>query len=169
MPVQPLRNIPNGTNLFLDANVLIYGLSGKSAECRQLLERCSREEVTGISMYEVVNNATHRFMLMEVHSKGLINNPKPKDLKGNCAVIRQLTDYWQKTMRLLSLNLLLIGLDEPMVRAAELERQQGCLLTNDSMIISCMRNWGIGMLATNDGDFEPVAGITVYKPNDVVA
>ena len=136
MPVQPLRNTPNGTNLFLDANVLIYGLSGQSAECRQLLERCSREEVTGISMYEVVNNATHRFMLMEAHSKGLINNPNSKALKGKCAVIRQLTDYWQKTVRLLSLNLLLIGLDEPMVRAAELERQQGCLLTNDSMIIS---------------------------------
>ena len=119
-------------------------------------------------MYEVVNNATHRFMLMEAHSKGLINNPNSKALKGKCAVIRQLTDYWQKTVRLLSLNLLLIGLDEPMVRAAEMERQQGCLLTNDSMIISCMRNWGIAMLATNDSDFEAVAGITVYKPNDVL-
>ena len=168
MPVQPLPSVPDGTNLFLDANILIYGLSGQSNECRQLLERCSREEVTGISMYEVVNNATHRFMLMEVHSKRLIANPTPKNLKGNCTIIRQLTDYWQKTIRLLSLNLLLIELDEAMIRAAESERQQGCLLTNDSMIVACMRNWGISMLATNDGDFQSVAGITVYKPNDVM-
>src|SRR5438094_7687179 len=99
MPVQPLPSVPDGTNLFLDANILIYGLSGQSAECRHLLEKCSREEVTGISMYEVINNATHRFMLMEVHAKGLINRPSASNLKGNCNVIRQLTDYWQKTVR----------------------------------------------------------------------
>src|SRR5437870_2825078 len=115
MPALQLPTIPDGTNLFLDANILIYGLSGQSAECRQLLEKCSREEVTGISMYEVINNATHRFMLMEVHAKGLMNRPKPSDLKGNCNIIRQLSDYWQKTARILNLNLLLIGLDEAMI------------------------------------------------------
>jgi predicted nucleic acid-binding protein len=167
MPALPLPSVPDGTNLFLDANILIYGLSGQSAECRHLLEKCSREEVTGISMYEVINNATHRFMLMEVHARGLISKPKPSDLKGNCRVIRQLTDYWEKTVRLLNLNLLLIGLDEPMIRAAEPERQSGCLLTNDSMIVACMRSWGIGALATNDTDFERVPGITVYKPHDI--
>ena len=104
---------------------------------------------------------------MEAQSKGLINNPTPRNLKGNCAVIRQLTDYWQKTVRLLNMNLLFLGLDDTIVRAAETERQSGCLLTNDSMIVSCMRNWGISVLATNDSDFVNLTGIIVYKPNDV--
>ena len=168
MPAQPLPAVPNGTDLFLDANILIYGLSGQSVECRELLVRCSREEVTGICMYEVLNNATHRFMLMEAKSKGLLAKPTPKDLKGNCAVIRQLADYWQKTLRMLNLNLLLLPLDDPILRGGEPERQTACLLTNDSMIISCMRNWKITVLATNDTDFLNVTGITVYKPTDVI-
>ncbi len=166
MATLPLPSVPNGTDLFLDANILIYGLSGQSTECRQLLERCTREEVTGISMHEVINNATHRFMLMEAHSRRLLVNPTPRHLKGNCAVIRQLTEYWQKTLRLLSMNLLLIGLDEIVIRSAEPERQGGCLLTNDSMIVSCMKNLGIVALASNDADFDRVSGITVYKPTD---
>jgi predicted nucleic acid-binding protein len=167
MPAQPLPTVPNGTDLFLDANILIYGLSGKSAQCRQLLERCSREEVTGICMHQVINDATHRFMLAEAESKGLLPKANAKTVKGNCTVIRQLNDYWLKTVRLLNMNFLLLNLDEKILQGAEAERQGGCLLTDDSMIVSCMRNWGITVLATNDGDFSNVAGITVYKPTDV--
>jgi hypothetical protein len=38
----------------------------------QLLERCSREDVTGLALFETVNEVTHRFMIAEALSKGLI-------------------------------------------------------------------------------------------------
>jgi hypothetical protein len=65
MPTQPLRALPNGSDAFIDANICIYGLNGQSLECRQLLDRCSREALAGIAAFTGLNEATHRFMLAE--------------------------------------------------------------------------------------------------------
>jgi predicted nucleic acid-binding protein len=167
MPFQSLINLPDGSDVFIDANILVYGLSGQSAQCRQLLERCSREEVTGITPFTILNEATHRFMLAEAHSRGLIRAESARALRENFTCIPGLTAYWRDTQRLLSLNLLLLPLDEAILRAAQSERQQASLLTNDSMIASCMRLYGISTLATNDEDFERVQGIAVYRPDDL--
>src|SRR2546426_854406 len=51
--------------------------------------------------------------------------------------------YWRDTERILNLNILLLPTNEAIVRNAQSERQQSNLLTNDSMILSCMRNYGI--------------------------
>src|SRR5437899_12706854 len=73
--VQPLTSVSTGSDIFIDANIFVYGLNGVSTQCLRLLERCSREEVTGISLFEIVNEATHVFMLGEARSKGLIAPP----------------------------------------------------------------------------------------------
>jgi predicted nucleic acid-binding protein len=39
----------------------------------------------------------------------------------------------------------------------------------DSMIVACMREYGIQALASNDGDFEHVNGIRVFGPTDLPA
>ena len=71
MALRPLSNLPDQSFVIIDANVFIYALSGRSAECRHLFERCLREEVTGIALFETVNEVTHRFMIAEALSKGL--------------------------------------------------------------------------------------------------
>ena len=167
MPVQSLERIPNGSDVFIDANIFIYGLGGLSAHCRQFLDRCSREEVIGVSLFEIVNNATHRFMLAEAHSKSLISRQLASDLRGKFKHVPSLTTYWQNTERILNLNLLLIAIDESIIRAAHSERRSTGLLTNDSMIVSCMRSYGVSYLATSDSDFERVSGIVVFRPEDL--
>jgi len=104
MLIQPLQQVPAGSNVFLDANIFIYGLSGQSAQCKQFLERCSREEVTGICLFEIVNEATHRFMLAEATSKRLISKESARELRRNFNIISSLTDYWRDTERILNLN-----------------------------------------------------------------
>jgi predicted nucleic acid-binding protein len=96
MAVQPLPNVPPHSFLFVDANVFVYGLSGQSGQCRGLLERCLREELTGITLFETVNEVTHRFMVAEALSKGLISAGGAKSLRANFGVIPRLTDYWRK-------------------------------------------------------------------------
>jgi predicted nucleic acid-binding protein len=167
MPFQPLPQIPNRSDVFIDANIFVYGLSGQSTQCKQFLERCSREEVTGICLYEIVNEATHRFMLAEAKSRGLISRESASNLRKRFGDIPALTDYWGYTERILNLNLLFIGTDESILRSAHSERQIAGLLTNDSMIVSCMRHYGILSLATNDGDFERVSNISVFRPADL--
>jgi predicted nucleic acid-binding protein len=104
VPTRSIRDIPSGSDVFIDANVLIYGLAGQSAECKDLLERCSREEVIGICLFETANEATHRFMLAEAKSKGLISSENVRVLRGKPEVVKELADYWRNTKRVVSVN-----------------------------------------------------------------
>ncbi len=169
MASTPLSSLPSRSFVFIDANIFIYGLSGESAQSAQLLERCLREDVTGITLFETVNEATHRFMVAEALAKGLITRGTAKRLREQSGLIPALSDYWVNVERLLALNLLFVPVNEEILRAAQPERQAFSLLTNDSMIVACMREYGVSFLATNDADFERVTGITVFKPGDLLA
>ena len=70
MSPQPIPRVPNGTYAFIDANIFVYAIAGRSAECVALLERCSREEVTGVSSYSVILDAIHQFMLADAENDG---------------------------------------------------------------------------------------------------
>ena len=167
MAVDTLPHLPDRSFAFIDANVFIYALTAQSAECRQLFERCLREEVTGIALFETVNEVTHRFMIAEALSKGLITAGGAKALRNKFQQIPTLTDYWLNTQRMLALNLLFMPVNETIIRNAQTVRQEAGLLTNDSMIVAAMREYGLSFLASNDADFERVRDITVFKPTDL--
>jgi predicted nucleic acid-binding protein len=162
-----MLSVPAGSDIFIDANIFIYGLTHQSAQCLDLLERCSREELTGISLFEVVNEATHRFMVGEAKAKGVITSGGAEALRKKYLDIPTLFDYWHDTERILALNLLFFSTDEQIVRGAQPERQSAGVLTNDSMILSWMREYGIRNIATADKDFERASGVTVFRPDDI--
>lgn len=114
-----------------------------------------------------MNELTHRLMIAEAFSKGLITRGNATRLRENFRLIPKLTDYWSTTERLLALNLLFLPVNEAILKAAHAERQAAGLLTNDSMMVAAMGEYGVSFLATNDADFERVTGITVFKPNDL--
>jgi predicted nucleic acid-binding protein len=167
MALDSLPNLPDRSFVFIDSNVFIYALTAQSAECRQLFERCLREEVTGIALFETVNEVTHRFMIAEALSKGLITAGGAKALRNKFQQIPTLTDYWLNTQRMLALNLLFMPVNETIIRNAQTVRQEAGLLTNDSMIVAGMREYGLSFLASNDSDFQRVRDITVFKPTDL--
>jgi predicted nucleic acid-binding protein len=162
--------IPNGSDLLIDANVFVYGLTARSPECTTLLQRCSSEEITGITLFEVVHETTHVFMCAEARSKGLVTagDKAPRYLGSHPEQVRLLTDYWVNTQRLLALNILLLPMEQSIVTGAQTERVASGLLTNDSIIVAAMKEYGILRIATNDRQFETVAGISVFSPTDVV-
>lgn len=166
----PIDSVSRGTNIFIDANVLVYGLNGESRECRGFLQRCSTEEITGICLFETVNEATHVFMRAEAQSKGLLTKSNPaKQLRQNFSAVKSLTEYWNKTLQILALNLLFLPVEREILVSAQQERASSGLLTNDSIVVGAMRVYGVSALATSDLDFERVTGITVYSPTDVAA
>jgi predicted nucleic acid-binding protein len=105
MPVELLVDLPALSFIFLDSNVLIYGLTGVSQQCTDLLDRCQREELTGVTLYETINEVTHRLMVAEARSKGVITSGGARALRRNFRRIPTLRDYWNDTVRLLNLNL----------------------------------------------------------------
>lgn len=167
MPVEPLPTMPLGIDVFLDANIMIYGVNSQSMECRALLERCAREDVVGITSVEVINEVTHRLMLGEALAKGFIARAQVNLLRRRVGTISQLTEYWRQVSGILQMNLLVLDLDVSRLhRAAALRGAHG-LMTNDSMVLAALDEYGVECLATADGDFDHVPAITVYKPTDL--
>jgi hypothetical protein len=100
-------SFPSHSFIFIDANIFIYGLSGQSAQSAQFPERCLQEDVTGITLFKTVNEATHRFMVTEALVKGLIMRGTANRLREQFRLIPTLSDYWVKIERPLALNLTL--------------------------------------------------------------
>jgi len=109
-------------------------------------------------------------MIAEARTKGYLQRAgggPAKFLKENPEIVKSLRDYWTDSQRIFSLNLLFLEAEEPILQQAQVERETAGLRTIDSVIVSCMRTYGIPMLATNDGDFDRVAGIQVFQPTDL--
>jgi predicted nucleic acid-binding protein len=167
MPVDRIENLPAGTHLFLDANIFIYALLGSSSQCRDLLSRCAMEQVFGITTLDVVNEVTHRMMLAEALGSGVIKRDSVRELRGKWREITKLTEYWAQTAGIFGLNILILASDEVRLHRAQTMRTRHGLLTNDSLILAAMDEYGIGRLASRDDDFDHVSGLTVYKPTDI--
>ena len=109
-------------------------------------------------------------MIADARQKGHLpaTTSKPaKYLGQHPELIASLRDYWTDVQRVLSLNLLFLECEDSILRQAQIERQDAGLLTNDSVIVSFMRLYGIQALATHDADFNSVNGIQVFTPSDI--
>jgi len=123
--------------------------------------------VTGITLFEVLHESTHKFMTGEALAKRICPNKPANFLSKHPEQVKLLTDYWTNTQRLLALNLLFLPMEEDIVTGAQTERANAGLMTNDSLIISAMRQYGLVRIATSDRLFDNLAGVTVFSPTDV--
>ncbi len=162
-----LDDIPAGQRLFLDATVFIYHFVRASAQCRRLLERCERSELLGVTSVVTLAETAHRLMMIEAVTDGhLPPGGLARKLRERPEIVRKLHRYseavesiagWGVEVRALELGSCL--------RAAEVRSTEG-LLTNDSLIVSTMRDEGIDAIATADADFQRVRGLRVFRPTD---
>ena len=163
-----LDTVPDGSNILIDTNIFIYALTNKSAQCKNFLSRCSREQVSGITLFEVLHEATNIFMRGEAIDKGLATKAQVTAyLQAHPDDVKKLTDYWINTKKVLALNLVLLPMEEKIVIGAHAERVAAGLLTIDSVIVSAMREYAISHIATNDRMFNAVNGISVFSPTDI--
>src|SRR5882672_375449 len=100
MAADLLPNIRGGADVFLDANIFVYALTGASQQCADLLSRCNRQDIFAVTSHEVINEATHRLMVSEAFRKGLIARARADDLRQRPAVVQGLSDYWVQVSQL---------------------------------------------------------------------
>ncbi|MGH7814458.1 MAG: type II toxin-antitoxin system VapC family toxin [Candidatus Binataceae bacterium] len=167
MPAHPLSALPARAGILLDANIFIYAFTGRSEQCRKLLERSQRGEVAACTTIEAVNEVCHRLMLMEAFERGIIDKISAPALRSKAAEIARLTSYWMRVEEIFDLNLTVLALDEARVRRAYRLRSVHGLLTNDSLIAAAAQERTIRNLATADRDFERVQWLTIYRPSDI--
>jgi predicted nucleic acid-binding protein len=163
-----LTDIPDGSVCYIDATIFYYHLVSTPAlsdDCSDLLTRMAQGRVHGVTSSVAVAEATHKVMLAEVvHRHGVPLTGLIARLKRHSELLDSLTHHQQvaATVRDLRLPVEAITL-ELLARGADLSAQHR-LLTNDALTLAVMEKRGVTALATNDGDFDTVEGITVYKP-----
>jgi predicted nucleic acid-binding protein len=162
-----LDAIPAGAQVLADANVLIYARRGMSFQSRRLLERCARQEITGVLTTVAVAEFCHRRMMQEAQSRGLSGSNPSKALSHDRALVRQLTGYAQEVEDLLAGQFVLLAIEgADFAHALKLQREHG-LLTNDSLHLAAGFRASVNLVATADPQFDQIPGIQIAKPDDL--
>ena len=107
-------------------------------------------------------------MVAEAIAKGLVTaRTAVRKLRETPEVVKQLNQYQDDVSKIPHMHLTILPLTLDIVQAsAEVRKGEG-LLTNDSFVVAFMREQGLTELATANGDFDRVEGITIYKPTDL--
>jgi predicted nucleic acid-binding protein len=164
-----LDDIPDGSRVLVDANIIIYMLGRKSPQCSSLLARCDSGTVQGWITSNIAAEVCHRRMMQEAQSCGLAGSNPARALGQNKRLIQQLTQYANETRDLLGGGLEVETVKiEDYYLALELQSQHG-LLTIDSLNLAVARRLGIQEIATTDSNFDHIPGLIVYKPGDLAA
>ncbi len=163
-----LDELRNGARVLIDANMLIYGIRLSSLQCRSLLARCESGALEGIITTGILAEFSHRRMIQEAQSRGLVGSNPARALGENRSILRSLSGYADEVRDLLGGGLFVESiLPEDFHLALEFQ-QKFALLTNDSLNLAVARRLGLSELATADKGFDSAQGFIVYKPNDIV-
>lgn len=166
--IRNLEAVPPTTPIFLDTNILIYGIRHASRQCAAFLERCLNGLVRARSSAVVLSECTHRLMLGEAFDLGLIARPTASAMARVAGRVIPRLHAYEREIGAARATLEAVDLlDEGLLAAARVERRRWGLMTNDSILVAAMRRHGVGLLASADRDFERVEGITLFAPDDL--
>ena len=159
---------PNGELCFLDANIFYYDViaqPGISDYCSALVREVVIGDRRAATLAAAVADAVHKIMFSEAATA--LGRPRAGLLtwiKHHPEAVRQLSVFRAAAEKFAALPLHLLATDLDSIRqAADLSATAG-LLTNDALIVTLMRAYGIRHLGTNDDDFNNLPDITIWKP-----
>jgi predicted nucleic acid-binding protein len=161
-------SIPQGSQVFLDANTLVYHASADpayGAACKQLLERIARGEVEGFTSAHVLADVAHRLMTLEaIANFGWAAKGIAARLRHNPAEVQKLTRFRQAIDEVGQMGVHVLPLDFTLVSAGTVLSQVHGLLTGDALVVAVMQRHHLTALASLDADFDRVPGLTRYAP-----
>jgi predicted nucleic acid-binding protein len=162
-----LAKIPDGTRVFVDANIVLYMLARQSEQCRTFLMRCASGELEGWITTIVAAEICHRRMMLEARARGLVSSNPAKELGRKPAAVRKLSSYAEEVRALLGGGLYVEAVQAGDFHSAlEFQHAHG-LLTNDSLNLAVARRLGLRDIATADMHFDGVGELGIYRPDDI--
>ena len=172
MPAEPthgLADVPDGLRIFLDANIFVYHFSGPtplSPAASTLLERVEAGSVAGVTSTLVLVETLHRLMILE--AVGTLKIP-PRDavryLKEHPEQAKTLDRHHAVPAIVAGIGIAIADVQVDDVRRSHDIKRRFGFLTNDAVLVATMERLEITALASNDGDFTRVDGLTVYQPS----
>jgi predicted nucleic acid-binding protein len=175
-----LNNVPGGTSIFVDTNIFHFHFQGKSLTCTNFIQRIQNREIEAYVNIQVLADLMHKLMFAEALAKGCTRSTNPQELKRYLKTMREarqalpLTDYEVQFALIASIGLHVLPVNEKLLADTRLEREQYYLMTGDSLHLGTMsrrlvnrRSVPLQNIATYDGDFAHIPGITLWKPMDI--
>ena len=129
------------------------------------MERIELKDLLGRTSAHVLADVGHRLMTIEAMNR--MQWPATRlaaRLKKHHAEIPKLTLYRQALTQVSLMGVQVLAVAEASVQTASSLSQQFELLTGDALIVAIMRQHGLTSLASEDSDFDRVAGIARYGP-----
>jgi len=174
-----LSALPDGTRVFVDTNIFHFHFQSRSVSCSQFITRIVRGEIEAYVDTQVLAELLHKLMFAEALGKHHIKSNNPQELKKFLKAARAtgmpLTDYQTQFENILAIGLRVLPVTESLLVATKVERQSYCLMTGDSLHLGTMnrckarrRKAPLQDIATYDGDFAFIPGVTVWQPTDVI-
>jgi predicted nucleic acid-binding protein len=164
-----LSEIPAGSRLLCDANVMVYGMLQAepfAAVCRAFLERAARREITVYIAASSAADVIHRAMVSEAITKfGLEPRKAVSYLKAHPKAVRELQQYRKVLPDLTRFRVMILDVTYREIHGSRRHRDDHGLLTADSLLLAVMARHKLRDLATNDEDFQRVPGIRVWAPD----
>lgn len=161
-------DLQSGAAVFLDANVLVYHLTGQPGlgdSCTALLKRIEQQDISGFTSTHILTEVAHRLMLIEASTAfGWPLAGTLKRLQQHPNQIQQLVQFRLALEDILRTSIQILAIAPALVLSAATVSQQTGLLSNDALQIAVMQANGLTNLASHDADFDRVRGITRYAP-----
>lgn len=163
-----LADVPPGTQLMVDANILAYhftAAAGVGLECQKFVSRVENGELAALVTTTMLAECLHRLLLWEaaVHHSlpqaGIL-----KRLQQHPDLVKPLSLHADAIKQIPQLGFQIVPVTIGQIFGSHSPRQLYGLLTNDSILLSVMIELGVADLATNDADFDSVSGIRIWKP-----
>jgi predicted nucleic acid-binding protein len=160
--------IPTGTEVFLDANALIYHFTNDSSyggACTRLVERIEQRDLIGYASAHVLADTAHRLMTLEAmdHFGWPIAGLAAR-LRKHHTEISKLSLFERAVDQVPRLGVQVLPVTFDLVLAAATASRRFELLSGDAQIVAIMAARSLTCLASNDSDFDRVPWIKRFAP-----
>jgi predicted nucleic acid-binding protein len=163
-----LDELPDGSDVFVDANIFVYHYTAASSSCQRFVDRCAAGTLRGVTSLHVLLEVAHRLMIVEAQQAGLVRGANPRQkLAGSPEIVRRLRRYEEWTLAIPRMGIEVQEVTYQDFLASLGVRRAVGLLTLDSLAVAVMRRLRLTHLASADRAFRAVAGISVFEPADL--
>ena len=163
-----LGELPAGTRVAVDANIVLYHFTGRSSECSRFLQRARDGDLTALMPTHIGLELLHRLMMLEAVAVGIIKSGSPaKKMSAKPDSVRKLQRSYRDFQALGKLGIKLV--DTPV---AALERvtwfsMNYGLLANDAALLAVMEHEGVEHLVSSDKLLQDIAPFQTWRPQDL--
>ncbi len=143
--------------MFIDANIFIFTITENPKyirSCEALLNSIRNNKIKAYTSVNVVEEVVYKIMMFELVEK-YDKNPE---------VVRELEKPWRVLNDIKNLMEILDVTYDDLSESGNLSKKYS-LLPNDALSVAVMKRNNIGIIASNDSDFERADGIEVWVPD----